>query len=120
MGLHEYKHKLQNAGQNLSANHARYRARDASRSVEVMEKRMERLLLACNALWSLLQDHTELTDTDLLKRMDQLDLQDGDLDGAQQKGTVTCPSCERVMSPHHRYCLYCGAEKPPMNPFQEI
>lgn len=120
MGLHEFKHNLQNPAAQQTASAARYRAREASRSVEVMEQRMQRLLLACNALWSLLQDHTELTDADLLKRMDQIDLQDGNLDGNINKSTVNCPSCQRVMSPHHRYCLYCGTEKPAMNPFLEI
>ena len=72
--------------------------------------RLDTLTLACTALWTLLRDRTDLTEEDLLNRIRELDLADGQADGKIGKKLRRCPKCDRVMSPRHRRCLYCGAE----------
>ena len=86
-------------------------ARAAKRNVRQVEERVERLHLVCMAMWSLIQDKTDLTEQDLLKRVEEIDLMDGQADGKANRTVSKCRECDRVMSPRHRHCLYCGAAR---------
>ena len=79
--------------------------------VRQLEDRMDRLVLVNMALWSLLQEKMGLTEKDLMDRVQQVDLADGQLDGKARKPLAKCPDCDRVMSPRHKRCLYCGADR---------
>lgn len=85
-------------------------AERAKTDVEQLELRLERALLGCEAMWSLLRDHLKLTDEALLDRIYQLDISDGKLDGRARKATASCPSCKRTISPRFPRCMYCGQE----------
>lgn len=87
------------------------RAERAVDEVRQLEDRMDRLVLVNMALWSLLQEKTGLTEKDLMDRVQQVDLADGQLDGKARKPLARCPDCDRVMSPRHKRCLYCGADR---------
>ena len=76
-----------------------------------LPQRLDRLVLANMALWSLLQEKTGLTEQDLLDRVQQIDLADGQADGKARKPPAKCGECDRMMSPRHKRCLYCGAER---------
>ena len=80
------------------ASSAASEARSAGRNVEYLEERVERLSLVCMAMWSLIQDKTDLTEKDLLNRVEQLDLMDGEADGkaAAFRWGGRRVSCERV------------------------
>jgi len=93
------------------------RQRAASREVE---DRLERLTLVCMALWSLLQDKTNLTEQDLLDRVKLIDGIDGNPDGKATRGVRSCPKCHRTMSPRHRKCLYCGAQEMVSSAFDTV
>ncbi|MCP5474398.1 MAG: hypothetical protein H7A19_06110 [Rhodanobacteraceae bacterium] len=56
---------------------------------------------------SLLQDTSGLTEHDLIKRMEEVDLQDGKRDGRVRPKPVVCGSCGRNNSGRHAACLYC-------------
>lgn len=73
-------------------------------------KQLDKLGLVCQALWSLLQERTDLTDRDLLQRVTELDLRDGVLDGKYTKPPVDCPKCGSKMSRKFNRCLFCGEE----------
>jgi hypothetical protein len=85
-------------------------ARSAQSSVAEMEKRIGRLEMVCEAMWTLLREQTGMTDDDLMGMMAELDLSDGQADG--QKGAAgprDCPKCGRPNNPkRHDYCIYCG------------
>lgn len=70
--------------------------------------RMDRMLLACEALWSLMREKFGMTDVDLLHRINDLDLSDGQLDGKVRKPAVACPKCGRTISRKNPTCMYCG------------
>lgn len=95
-------------------------AGSAKRDVSHLEDRIERLSLVCMAMWSLIQDKTQLTEADLLERVKMIDLMDGVEDGKAAKGVQKCHACQRVMSPRHRKCLYCGAQKLAQSAFDAI
>lgn len=83
----------------------------SSTELELLEDRVERLTLVCIAMWSLLQDKTNLTEDDLNARVKMLDLMDGQADGKASRTVQKCDNCSRPMSMRHRRCLYCGHEK---------
>jgi hypothetical protein len=80
----------------------------AARRVGEAEDRVDRALLACEAMWSLLREKLGLTDIDLVERFNQLDLTDGKLDGKMRKTAVSCPKCGKAISRRMARCMYCG------------
>ena len=96
------------SGASAAASRARSAADRAQWAVKEFADRLDRLTLASMAMWSLLQECTDLTEQDLLKRVEEIDLRDGVKDGKVTKTVNRCPKCDRVMSPKHNKCLYCG------------
>ncbi|MFH1741580.1 MAG: hypothetical protein ABIH23_21445 [bacterium] len=82
-----------------------------SSHVHELEARIDKLTLISMALWSLLQQVSDLTEEDLIERVKEIDLSDGVLDGKVRQPAVKCPQCNRTMSQKHRRCLYCGYDQ---------
>ncbi len=95
-------------------------ARQGARDVGHLEDRLERLSLVCMAMWSLLQDKTQLTEEDLLERVKLIDLIDGKADGKATTTIKKCHACGRTLNARHRKCLYCGAEMPLSSAFDAV
>ncbi|HKQ48422.1 MAG TPA: hypothetical protein VJZ71_10165 [Phycisphaerae bacterium] len=91
---------------------ARRDARDAKRDASVLEERLDRLTLMSAAMWSLLSERLGVVEDELVKRVQELDLSDGKLDGKIGLNIGECPKCRRQLSKRHRRCLYCGHELP--------
>ncbi len=70
--------------------------------------RVDRMILTCEAMWSLLREKLGLSDDELVQRMNDLDLSDGKLDGKVRKGAVSCPKCGRTISRRLPKCIYCS------------
>ena len=83
---------------------------------------IERLYLLVEALWTILKTSTGLTDEDFVKIVEQLDLQDGKLDGSNATHTVItqCPNCGRTLLKGHRRCAYCQTDVFANAPFRHI
>jgi hypothetical protein len=79
---------------------------------------VERLLLISEALWHILRERFEMSDTDLVAEISKLDLEDG-LADFRKKPTQprTCPKCQRVLSKRRAVCSMCGASVP-IEPFE--
>lgn len=90
------------------------KAEDVARLVRDLEERLNQLTLVNMAIWSLVQERTGLTDQDLVQRIQEIDLSDGQLDGKVRTQIQTCPHCQRTLSQKHNRCLFCGYE--PENP----
>ncbi len=93
------------------ASHGAREGTAANRRVWNLEDRLDKLLLVNMAMWELLKDRTELTEEDLLAKVQEVDLRDGRADGKISKTVAKCPKCGRTMSPRHKKCFYCGASK---------
>jgi hypothetical protein len=93
------------------------RATDLEAELLGLERRLEQSMLINLAMGSLLQDKLGLTDAELERRMTDLDLADGKLDGragrAAGDGPKVCTTCRRTISKRHAHCFYCGALSPP-------
>jgi hypothetical protein len=85
-----------------------------------LEQRYERMSLVTNALWQLLKAHTGLTDTDLKKYIEKVDLADGVRDGkiTRAKGAMDCPHCSRRVLKSATVCAWCGGKLSSGDPFQ--
>lgn len=90
------------------ATSARSDARAAARNVRTVEARLDRVLLTCEAMWTILRDKLGVTDMELIERMNDIDLSDGQLDGKVHKPPLACPKCNRTISAHLPKCMYCG------------
>ena len=119
MDLH---HLLLDVGQQLqihqvksAATEAKYEAqriarKEAGEAYLELSKRLDKLCLICESMWSLMQERTGLTERQLLERVTELDLKDGVLDGKYTKPAVDCPQCNAKMSRKFNRCLFCGEE----------
>lgn len=83
-------------------------ARRARTDFQEMEARLDKIILACEAMWSLMREKLELNDVQLVERINDIDLSDGKLDGKVRKTAVQCPNCHRNIGPRFAKCMYCG------------
>lgn len=86
---------------------------DADRVVTnmlLLENKVESLALACQSLWELLRENTQLTEQDLEAKMEQVDLRDGRKDGKMSAVTNECAQCGRKTSRRRPRCIYCGTD----------
>jgi hypothetical protein len=88
------------------------RVTNAGDKLRELEQRYERMNLVTNALWQLLKAHTGLTDADLKKYVEKVDLSDGVRDGkvSRSKGAMDCPHCSRRVLTSATVCAWCGGE----------
>jgi len=91
---------------------------DPKAEIEALRFDVERLLLITEALWSIAKEKLECSDADLIRRIADIDLEDGKLDGRKAKSPPRpCPHCQKILAKHRPRCLFCG--KPiEMEPFE--
>jgi hypothetical protein len=79
-------------------------------STDRLERDIERLRMICEAMWRILKDKLGVDDEELVARIAEIDLMDGEADGRKApKGPAMCPKCNRPNSRRHDFCIYCGA-----------
>lgn len=109
------------AGQSLlTAEKSLNQARDSRLTSNELADRFNRLLLVCQAMWTLLQEKTGLTEEDLLERVVELDLRDGRLDGQIARQVVKCGKCGFAVSYEFMRCLHCGEKYVPSSAFEGV
>jgi hypothetical protein len=93
----------------VAADKAALRAQEVGADVEVLKLDIERLLMITEALWGILKEKHGYADEELIRRIQEIDMSDGQLDGkvARQRPSA-CPKCGRLMVRNHTVCLYCG------------
>ena len=96
------------AASQTAATRASSDARQAQTEVQELEARLDRVMLASEAMWTLLREKMGVTDEELLNRINDIDLSDGKLDGKVRKTAVSCPKCSRTISRRFPQCMYCG------------
>lgn len=81
---------------------------DVQRQSDRLEARLDRALLACEALWTIVRDRLNVSEEELIQRVTEIDMSDGRLDGKARKSAVRCPKCDRTIAPRFGRCMYCG------------
>jgi len=80
-----------------------------ARTVEDLQRHVERLSLACQAMWELLRGCSDLTEDDLGKKILEIDGRDGCVDGKIGVQPLDCPACGRKTSSKRNSWIMCGA-----------
>lgn len=91
-----------------AASEAKTKNSEQATKINELEFRVERLALACQAMWESLREQAGLTEAQLLAKMEEIDLRDGKKDGRMGARPVSCPSCGRRASSRSKKCIYCG------------
>jgi hypothetical protein len=77
---------------------------------EFIQCDVEKLFMITEALWTILKKKHGCTDAELVRRVQEIDLRDGKLDGKVAKVKPDSPKCGRKLMGKRPMCLYCGAE----------
>ncbi|HNX27569.1 MAG TPA: hypothetical protein PKK48_09205 [Phycisphaerae bacterium] len=110
----------QNMNVSMETAKATSKARNVQEQCRQLEDRLDKLILLNMAMWELIKERTQITETDLEKRIAEIDLRDGKADGKISHTIKKCAKCGKIMSPRHKCCLYCGAENLDVKPFETI
>ena len=95
-----------------------HRTTNVNADLQELQKRHEQLKLVTLAMWTMLKDHTGLSENDLKKYVEKIDLMDGKQDGRANTIEKTgCPGCKREILSTSMACPYCGAYLNPRNVF---
>ena len=101
----------------LAGQRAAVVAENARSRVEMMQADIDRLMLCTQAMWEILKEEHGCTEEQLIRKITEIDMQDGKLDGKVAKqGPVACPRCGKANKRTRPACLYCGATLP-VEPF---
>lgn len=73
-----------------------------------LEAKIDGLALVCQALWEVVRQETDLTDADIAKKIEEIDLRDGKRDGRITGRPMMCTKCGRPTHTRQRACMYCG------------
>ncbi|MBN1268285.1 MAG: hypothetical protein JXB04_01750 [Kiritimatiellae bacterium] len=93
----------------VAADQAKARADHVREEADLLRLDNERLLMITEALWGIIKEQHELTDDELFKRVVEIDLRDGRLDGkVAAKEPPKCPHCGRPLPRRRPMCIYCG------------
>lgn len=84
------------------------------REYSQVHQRMDRVVLMMHAMWSILEEKTNVTDADLLKRL-------SDLEAATEapREPIRC-SCGAAINRRLHRCLFCGKEYQGAEPFETL
>jgi hypothetical protein len=114
-----------NASQERRIGDASIRAGEARASsdrvrddADELRRRIETLSLACQALWEVVRSQHGLSDEVLLRKIEEIDLRDGKLDGAMGATSVNCSNCGRSGRSTRQKCMYCGTVLPSPHIFE--
>ena len=83
-------------------------AEAASQKVKILEANLAKTLMICETLWELLRDEHGWSEETLHKKLYEVDMRDGVLDGKNQRKAVECSDCGHTVSSRHPACIYCG------------
>ena len=79
-----------------------------SRQNRALKSNMERSLMISHALWEIVRFQCGLTDEDILRKISEIDMRDGVLDGKNHGVPTTCAGCGQRVSTRNAVCPYCG------------
>jgi hypothetical protein len=106
----QYQINTLQAGERLGPAEAqRIARREAATQIQELASRVDKLTLVTHAMWTLLSERTNVTEEDLVRRVTELDGQDGSVDGKVTRPPQKC-SCGAMVCTKFQRCLFCGKQ----------
>ncbi len=105
MDMHQYR-KIAQA--QAEAAQAGYKAEAIDHRLNELERRVDRLALACQALWEIIKEKNGITEEQIFERMEEIDLRNGKSDGKVGSQILKCQKCGRNINTQRPVCVYCG------------
>ena len=108
---------------NFSSNNASYAGSSSSKigrletEVRELTSRVDRMSLACQAMWELLEGQPGMTDQKLRDKMTEIDLRDGARDSKIAMSVLVCPNCGNRSNSRRQQCIFCGRDVPSKHTF---
>ena len=96
-------------GMDAGLNRANAKADRQGYKIDDLTDKVERLSLACQGMWELIRDRTQITEQDLEAKMLEIDARDGKVDGKISTQALNCHACGRPTSSKRNRCVMCGA-----------
>ncbi len=93
------------------------KAVDLKAEVRELRRIVNKLMLVTQALWEIIAKTNQLDNKLLIKKVNEVDLRDGKLDGKLKRAVKKCASCGRTLHREHSKCLYCGSQNLQTGPF---
>lgn len=97
------------AGAERAAERAQSKADRYADDIASIKRHVDRLSLACQAMWELLRDHSDLSEEHIEAKILEIDARDGKIDGKIGTQLVDCPNCGRPTNSRRASCVICGA-----------
>lgn len=94
---------------NRSAERAERKSENLGQKIEQLQRQVNHLTLACQSMWELLRDYSEITEDDLEAKILEVDLRDGRTDGKIGTSVLTCQACGKPTNSKRATCIICGA-----------
>ena len=95
-----------------AANSAQSAATDAKSQVRQFQRQLDKSMMLIEALWTLCREAHGWTDQQLVDRVTDIDLRDGQLDGKVAHAARPCAECGRTIAADRDQCMWCGREEP--------
>jgi hypothetical protein len=83
-----------------------------------MNRRIDRLSLACQAMWELLREKADVNEDQLRDKILEVDLRDGATDGKMSPTIQECTHCKSKTNSRRPTCIICGVELPKKHQFE--
>jgi hypothetical protein len=98
---------------------ARANARTEALGAEMLERYVKKMALVNQALFEILQKKVGITDEELRRKVDEVDMRDGTSDGRYEASPLTCPKCSAKMTAGALFCPNCGGKAAPKYPYED-
>lgn len=92
-----------------AADRAEAKAERYNDDIHSIKRQVDRLSLACQAMWELLRDRSDLTEQDIESKILEIDGRDGRVDGKMGMQLLNCHQCGKATNSTRSICIMCGA-----------
>lgn len=88
--------------------HAKQKNKRIETEMHGMRRQLDRVTMACQGMWELIRENSDITEEMLAQRIHEIDLRDGVADGKMSPQVVSCAACGRKTSARRGFCIMCG------------